>query len=175
MIETRIVDNFLPESIFNELVRAIVWNEQVTWNLVNKVTNLETKEEESELDNFHIGHIIYNVGVPQSPIYEPIVDMVLRNISPPGTGDMKALLRMKLNFYPHTDELYQHKMHIDYPYEHTGALLSLNTCDGGTVLEDGIKYDSVANRMLFFDASKLHASTTTTNQKGRFNLLINYL
>lgn len=113
--------------------------------------------------------------MPVSPLYEPIVEIVLKKISPPGSWKMKALLRIKLNFYAHTDKIYQHKMHHDYPFEHTGALLSLNTCDGGTILEDGSKHDSVANRMLFFDPSKLHASTTTTNQKGRFNMLINYI
>ena len=41
-------------------------------------------------------------------------------------------------------------------------------------LDGGQKIRSVANRMLFFDATKLHNSTTCTDEKGRFNINFNY-
>ena len=50
----------------------------------------------------------------------------------------------------------------------------MNTCDGYTKLKDGTKIDSVANRVLLFDPSKEHCSTTTTNVPARFNININY-
>ena len=65
-------------------------------------------------------------------------------------------------------------MHIDYPFPHKGAILSLNTCNGYTKLEDGTKVDSVANRILLFDASTPHCSTTTSDTTARFNININY-
>ena len=46
--------------------------------------------------------------------------------------------------------------------------------DGGTVI-DGEKFDSVANRILFFDPSKPHHSTSTTDVKRRLNVNINYI
>ena len=58
-------------------------------------------------------------------------------------------------------------MHVDMNYSHSGAILSLNTCDGYTKLKDGTKIDSVANRILLFDASEEHCSTTTTNVPAR--------
>ena len=66
-------------------------------------------------------------------------------------------------------------MHKDYSFSHSGAILSLNTCDGYTKLKDGTKIDSVANRVLLFDASEEHCSTTTTNVSARINININYI
>ena len=85
------------------------------------------------------------------------------------------LLRVKANMYPSTDKIFEHAPHVDYDYSVKGAILSLNTCDGFTRLEDGTKVDSVANRMLFFDSSRPHNSSTTTNVQTRINININYL
>ena len=86
-----------------------------------------------------------------------------------------SLLRIKGNFYPHTETLKEHAGHRDYLYSNTGALYSLNTCDGYTKLCDGTKIPSVANRILIFDSSIIHNSTTTTNAAGRFNINFNFL
>ena len=43
------------------------------------------------------------------------------------------------------------------------------------ILEDGTKVDSVANRLLLFNSSLNHNSSTTTNAKGRYNININYI
>ena len=88
--------------------------------------------------------------------------------------DIKALIRIKINMYPNTEILKEHGMHIDFPFSHKTALLSINTCDGYTKLEDGTKIDSVANRILLFDASTPHTSSTCTNQPVRVNININY-
>ena len=65
-------------------------------------------------------------------------------------------------------------MHVDYPYSHKAAIFYINTCDGYTKLEDGTKIDSVANRMLLFDASKPHTPSDCTNQSVRVNINFNY-
>ena len=88
---------------------------------------------------------------------------------------MKSLIRIKANFYPNTERLQEHPMHVDMEFSHSGAILSLNTCDGYTKLKDGTKIDSVANRVLLFDASEEHCSTTTTNVSARINININYI
>ena len=65
-------------------------------------------------------------------------------------------------------------MHNDMSYSQFGCILSLNTCDGYTKLKDGTKIDSVANRVLLFDPSEEHCSTTTTNVSARININLNY-
>ena len=87
-------------------------------------------------------------------------------------------MRVKGNWFPPTSVAYDHIPHKDYAEELgeiKGAILSLNTCDGWTRLEDKTKVDSVANRLLLFNSSELHNSSTTTNPKGRFNINFNYL
>ena len=76
--------------------------------------------------------------------------------------------------YPNTETLKEHGMHTDYNYPHKASILYINTCDGYTKFEDGTKIDSVANRMLIFDGSKLHTSSTTTDQPVRMNINFNY-
>ena len=76
--------------------------------------------------------------------------------------------------YPNLETLYEHNEHIDFEYSHNAAIFSLNTCNGYTKLNDGTKINSVANRMLLFDASKPHCSTNTSDQTARFNININY-
>ena len=64
--------------------------------------------------------------------------------------------------------------HIDFDFSHKGAILYINSCNGYTKLEDGTKIDSVANRILFFDPSTPHCSTTTSDTTARFNINFNY-
>ena len=85
------------------------------------------------------------------------------------------MIRIKANLFPNTHTLHEHPMHTDYDYCHSGAVFSLNTCDGYTKLKDGTKIDSVANRILLFDASEEHCSTTTTNVFARININMNYI
>ena len=81
---------------------------------------------------------------------------------------------MKINAYPYTEEVHEHNNHIDYSFKHNAAIFSLNTCDGYTKLKNGKKIESVENRLLKFDPSIEHCSTTTTNDLARFNININY-
>lgn len=62
-----------------------------------------------------------------------------------------SLIRIKVNFYPRTEEMKIHAAHKDYPFDHNGALFYVNSCDGYTVLEDGTKIESIANRVLVFN------------------------
>ena len=84
-------------------------------------------------------------------------------------------MRAKVNLYLKTTKIIEHAKHVDYPIPHKGAIIYLNTCDGYTRLHDGTKIESVENRLLLFDSSKLHNSTSTTNSLGRYNININYV
>ena len=59
-------------------------------------------------------------------------------------------------------------------FSHKGALLNLNTNNGGTVIDEKV-YKSVANQLLLFDTSKPHRSFTQTDEELRFNIIVNYL
>ena len=162
----KVIDNFLPEDIFAQLEQGIVWNNEFSWTLIHKVTFEEP--ENSDFQSLYFSHLGYFGDVPLTGLHQMCYEVCK------AIGDYRALIRLKANFYPYTPDIYEHCRHIDFPYEHKGALLSLNTCNGFTRLEDGTKIESVRNRMLFFDPSKTHNSSTTNDQKGRFNIQINY-
>ena len=73
-----------------------------------------------------------------------------------------------------TGEVYHHAKHVDYDNPNRGALFYLTTCNAPTVMADGYEVQAVENRMLFFDASKSHCSTNTTNTDRRVNINFNY-
>ena len=85
-----------------------------------------------------------------------------------------ALIRVKGNLYPNLNIDINNAYHIDYEFEHKGAIFYVNTNNGKTILEDGTEIDSVENRLLIFDASKPHCSTHCTDEKIRVNINFNY-
>ena len=87
---------------------------------------------------------------------------------------VKKIKRCKINYYPKTPEIVHHKDHVDFIHEHKGGIFYLNDNDGLTVLEDGTEIKSVANRLLLFDSSRPHHSTTCTNANRRLNINFNY-
>jgi hypothetical protein len=136
-------------------------------------------------------------GQVLSPLYEKIVKHL--KIAIP---NIRGILRIKLNMYlngvaaakfPDTEDSsiweknkehactylseptdLEHGMHTDYDFSHTSAILSINKCDGYTKMEDGTKIDSVPNRIVIFDGSKPHTSSTTTDAPIRININYNW-
>ena len=164
-----VIDNFLDEKYFDNLITLFTdkdktGNEVMPWFF--KLGISKQKVVEGKL--FYMTHLFYDGNVPQSSLYDKLVPLLNKL-------EVKCLIRVKANLYPNTEILHEHPMHTDYDYCHSGAILSLNTCDGYTKLKDGTKIDSVANRVLLFDSSEEHCSTTTTNVSARFNLNINYM
>ena len=114
---------------------------------------------------------LYNFHAPQHDFYKEITKNMLPKIMKEVNG--RALIRVKCNYYPWTQEMKQHGWHTDYDYDNIGCLWSANTCDGFTEFKDGTKIDSVFNRLIVFDAASEHRSSTTTNAHGRFNINFN--
>jgi hypothetical protein len=169
-----IVDNFLNEKEFMNIAHAVS-GPDIDWHYSYSVAD----GSEEETDMYFI-HMLY-MGLAEMPkdgtlpkppeksgyyhLFEPLFEKL---------PDFKLLMRAKINLYGRTPEIVHHPDHVDMKQEHMGALFSLNTCDGGTVIGDE-KFDSVANRVLFFDPTQPHHSTSTTDVKRRVNININYL
>ena len=71
----------------------------------------------------------------------------------------------------------EHKPHKDNAQARRwrGAIYCLNTCDGYTGFSDGTKIDSVENRLILFDSTQDHFSTSTSNAQARININVNYV
>ena len=165
-----VIDNFLDEEYFDSLVTLLTDNDKegniclVPWFLQSRIAYENSVEDKI----FLLNHMFYEHNTPCSHHYDTLIPLLDKL-------GARCLVRIKANLYPNTEILHEHPMHIDYNYLHSGAILSLNTCDGYTKLKDGTKIDSIANRILLLDSSVEHCSTTTTNVLARFNININYI
>ena len=138
----KVIDNFLDEKYFDSLVSLL---EEIPWFFQKDIAYDNVAED----NLFYMIHEFYGKHQPLSSSYEKLFPLLEKL-------EVRCLLRVKANLFPHTEKLYEHQMHEDDNFSHSGGLLSLNTCDGYTKLEDGTKINSVANRILLFDSSKKH-------------------
>jgi hypothetical protein len=192
-----IIDNFLKEEDFKVLTDLIC--DTTTYKTQNpkwsygQYYRAGEQGQETLITDYFFTHLFYVDGIPCSehwPSLQHFVEKIQTIDGESGRqsgsshwrlrgGKIKAMLRMRANLFVNTSTLYEYPLHADYPFSHTAAILSLNTCDGYTGVEDedGIvqKYNSVANRVLIFDASERHYSTTTSDTNARFNLIMNFL
>ena len=167
-MEYKIIDNFLSE---NDLVafQNRLMNSDFGWCFNQSVAHEDDKNEQ----HYYFTNALYDRCMPQNPVFNELIHTFLPAMVKHGI-ELRALIRFKCNMYPSSPTIMQHDWHKDFEYEHRGIIFSVNTCNGATVLEDGTKIDSVANRCLLFDPSKDHASTTCTDQKVRDNINMNF-
>jgi|TARA_B100001094_G_scaffold152974_1_gene148029 hypothetical protein len=163
MMTHEVIDNFLDESEFKPL-QSLLMSKSFAWHYEKKVVAVNSSIDNHNIYMYHIMYEDLNQNSPHFNLLRPIFHKLR----------LKALCRVKCNFYPGTSTQVEHGMHKDFNFPHYGALLSINTNNGYTKLEDGTKVDSVANRMLLFDSSKPHTSATCTDQPTRINININY-
>ena len=173
-MDLKIIDNFLDENEFNILTNNTVDRSdghQTEFRVVSNVENFGSYSE--DYWSWYMIHMIYANDIPQSQICDDICNMFIPRFLQ--VANFRTMIRIKINAYPYTNIVKEHDEHIDFEFSNIGAVFSLNTCDGYTKFSDGTKVESLANRIVFFDASKKHQSTTTSNAKLRYNINFNFL
>ena len=165
-VEYTVKDDFLDRADFEKLKNVMLGN-KFPW-FFKKDDVAHNKKFNTIKNHFYWTHLFFmpNRGAI-SPLFD-ILDPLVKKLEP------KVLIRIKANLYSNQGKIIEHEDHTDFPFKHKGAIFSLNTCNGFTTLADSIKIDSVANRLLSFDASILHHSSTCTDAKARWNININY-
>ena len=173
-MDSKVIDDFLPVNEFEMLVNNTINRNdghQIPLRVVSNVANWE--KETDDYWSWYMINLVYSMDEPRNEICGKIYEMFVPKFKQ--FANFKTMIRIKINAYPYTNTVKEHEEHIDFDYEHIGAVFSLNSCDGYTKLADGTKVESVANRIVFFDASKKHQSTTTSNAKLRYNINFNFL
>ena len=192
-MDIKVIDNFLSQSEFEIICKNTIEREDLQFTFVSNVENVGSGSD--DYWSWYLIHMVYSktaspksflmdvagfqevesspLAEPQSEIYTNICDKFVPRFKQ--VANFRNLIRIKINAYPYTNIVKEHKDHIDSDFKHTGAVFSLNTCDGFTKFSDGTKVESIANRIVFFDASKFHHSTTTSNAKLRYNINFNFL
>jgi len=164
-VKYKVIDNFLPEEEMVKLENLFVHDVEFPWYYQ---PNISFKEKTSEGKLFYMVHLLYSNHRPNSAYFPHIIPLV-EKLKP------NALIRIKANFYPNQGAKTLNEFHRDYPFKHKGAIFSINTCNGGTLLSDNTLIKSIRNRLLMFDPSEYHDSTNCTdNSKARINININY-
>jgi len=160
--DLEIIDDFLDQDYFDNLKKDIESN-NFPWAFQRDVAIAD-----EDLDNqFYFVHRLYENFVPESSFFDHIR---------PLTDELGAvaIIRARILMYVNQGTQYVHQRHIDKPYPHTAALLYINECNGFTEFDDGTRVDNKENRLVRFDGSILHSSSTCTDQKNRLVLSINY-
>jgi hypothetical protein len=162
-VKYKVIDNFLPKENFL-IIKKIMLSNDFPWYYVPDISQ---ENKISKGTSFYMMHLLY-YNEKASNFFDIIKNNLLKFM------DIKALIRIKANLYPNQSIKRLNEPHQDYTFSHCGAVYSINTCNGGTLLQDGTKIDSVENRILFFDPSLSHDTEFCTDQKIRANININY-
>ena len=162
VIKYTIKDNFLDKADFENITKVIM-GPKFPWFFQDSVALPGTHDT-----HFCWTHVFFmhDKGII-STAYK-ILDPILRKLK------FKALIRIRANLYSNQGEMKEHEKHVDYDFTHKGALFSVNTCNGFTALADGTKIKSVGNRILLFNPSIPHHSSTCTDTNVRVNINFNY-
>lgn len=163
MLKSTVIDNFLDQEDFDRL-EITVSDKTFPW-FFQKSLNINHASLENDC-KYYFCHVFYQQEF-SSQFFNLVVPL-WRKL------DIKACLRIKANCYPSTQQLVEHDAHVDYDFEHKGAILYINNNDGYTRLNNGDIIESVRNRLLIFEPNILHSSTNCTDKKARFNININY-
>lgn len=158
----QVIDNILELNDFQIIKEILLKNSaQFPWYYVPCVADKQDSK------HYYFAHRFYDFFAPNSEFFY-LLNPLLKIIDP------KALIRAKANFYPRTAVVEKHGFHKDLDYLHKGAVFYVNSNDGYTEFTNGEKVQSLENRILLFDSSELHRSTTCTDQQGRITININY-
>ena len=185
-MEVKVIDNFLDEIIFNQIVEYIIpqslknftQNDILNWVYSRGVSyspedekrfvNESFQIDDIDLYNYQFINIGYNDNMPRSKLFDlsmPILEKA-RPIS---------VVKIKANLQPRADKIVEFPMHVDIQnFKGKTAIFYLNTNDGYTLFENGQKVESIANRYVEFDSTIKHTGTTCTDQKRRVVINFNY-
>jgi hypothetical protein len=167
-----VIDNFLEPREFNAL-RDSILDIAFPWFAYTGVTEAKFGKDGrlsqalAEEHHWAFFHLFYQNYQPNSNHFNSLASLIEKL-------EIQALLRIKANLYPRTTEVVEHDFHYDFAEPHKSALFSLNTNNGFTILGNGKKIKSIENRILLFDASELHKSTTCSDKNFRANIVINW-
>tara|TARA_R100000657_G_C4670016_1_gene114320 strand:+ start:16 stop:492 length:477 start_codon:yes stop_codon:yes gene_type:complete len=156
----RIIDNFLPNLVFNFIFESILDKNFAWYHQDGKVgkdgevqfTHIFVNDEKNLSDKLNI--------------LQPILDKL----------EVKRLLKAKVNLTLRENVVRPFNFHVDVNnIKGNTAIFYMNTNNGKTLFENNKEVNSIANRIVVFGNSLKHTGTTHTDNKYRIVLNINYI
>lgn len=162
MSGVQIFDKFLDIQKFHDIKKNLDSN-NFSWYISKGITEPNNPNK----DHYNFTHKFFADYKINSNYFE-MLNPVLEKLK------VKSLIRIKANLYPRTHKIIEHNYHTDFPFSHKTALLMMNANDSFTIIKDGEKIETKKNRMILFDGSKSHKSTSCTNINYKMNIVFNY-
>ena len=162
-----VIDNFLDKEDFKQ-IQDFILGPAIPWNY-NKSKVSESEKEAESKDSFQFVHLFYNTHIIKSDHFN-ILNPLIKKINP------LAIIKIKANMTMRTEELLEYGYHKDLTTD-TGLLTAvfyLNNNNGYTKFIDGIKVESIENRIVIFDSQAWHTGTSCTDERFRAVLNLNY-
>lgn len=162
-----IYKNILKEEDSN-IINEVMSSPNFAWHYNS--TNVPEREEHNM---WHFTHWFYRNNEIQSPYYNlmlPIIKFIEK------TEPTKELKRIKANLYTNQHKNIKYDAHVDQPCGETEALIgiySVNTCNGGTVVNEEM-YKSESNQLILFDNIS-HYGITQTDTQIRMCINFNFI
>ena len=156
MIE--IIDNFLPEEEFQS-IQSLMLGSQFYW--------FYQKGRTADDDGLYLMlHMFYQPEVGENSDYLPMWNTFMNKV------EAKKCMRIKANLTFKTPTIETGPFHTDYEDMKT-ATFYINTNNGYTEFESGVRVSSVANRVCIFDSNLEHRGTTHT-EGGHQRVVVNF-
>ena len=156
MIE--IVDNFLPEEEFKS-IQSFMMGGEFRWFYWKGRTTPDD-------GLFMMGHIFYHPEVGCCSEDLDIWNTLMTKVG------AKKCTRIKANLTFKTPTIETGPFHTDYEDMKT-ATFYINTNNGYTEFENGVRVNSVANRVCIFDSNLFHCGTTHS-EGGHQRVVVNF-
>ena len=160
--------NVLNNDTLND-IKNILTSSDFPWRFASRVTDV------NDTDDFFyfIGSCYDHNQILDPRTYDlllPLIHFLEEKIQ------QKPLLlwRIKINAYPRTHVLQEHRAHKDYIKKGLKAFVFMINSNDGYTRIGSEKVKSIENTGVLFESSQTHNSTTCTNAKLRLTINVNY-
>lgn len=160
----KVLDNFLTDQEADYIENLMVKTNDFPWFFNQGITWASNSRSSCDYYFVHLFYSQYNINSNFYYLIEPIID----KLTP------AAIIRIKGNLYPSFEQQIEADNHVDYEFDHAGAIYFVNTNNGYTVLEDKIYIESKKNRLLLFQPHIRHRSVSCTDKSARVNINFNF-
>ena len=158
----QIKDDFLPHDEWKR-IHDVMMSEDFTWNY--NCNNYGATDGQYP----QLTHMFYFPNSGPVSTFSSLLTPLIHELDP------LALIRIKANMNWKVDEAIHRPFHVDFGgIDCTTSIYYINTNNGYTLLDDGTKIESVANRLLRFDSQIQHAAVPATDVTRRVLININY-
>ena len=154
----KIIDNFLPEEEFKS-IQSFMMGGEFRWFYVDGRAFVDD-------GSFHMTHMFFQPEVGSNSEHLSMWSNFMKQVG------AKKCTRVKANLTFRTPTIELTEYHNDYDDMKT-AIFYINTNNGYTEFESGVRVSSVANRVCIFDSNLEHRGTTHS-EGGHQRIVVNF-